>query len=337
MFERWGGLAVFFSRFLLTPLAIPINLLAGGTRYALWRYLGLVVAGEALWVVTFGGMGYLFADQWEAVSALMGNLSGAVAAAALGLTGAGYLLRRAWLGRRDLRFAIQGIRPARGGRASASAAESTTRGILNGEVPGWLGCQVNAKYNQQQSGVVGRPNGGESTCRKRSWWLTTKPACAPLSAITSPKKASRVVVAENGHDALYVARHERPDLILLDVMMPDLDGYEFLRAYRKGRNMPVILLTAKRGQGRQGGRPGARGRRLCDQAVRNAGTGRPDPRGAAAPGQDTAPDEVLRAADLALDRGSRSGSGRRATGPAHPLGVRAAGRADRFARARLLP
>ena len=108
-FERWGALAVFFSRFLLTPLALPINLLAGGTRYTLWRYLGLVVAGEALWVVTFGGMGYLFADQWEAVSALMGNLSGAVAAAALGLTGAGYLLRRAWLARRDLRCTIQKI------------------------------------------------------------------------------------------------------------------------------------------------------------------------------------------------------------------------------------
>jgi membrane-associated protein len=109
VFERWGGLAVFFSRFLLTPLALPINLLAGGTRYTLWRYVGLVVAGEALWVVTFGGVGYLFADQWEALSALMGNLSGAVAAAALGLTGAGYLLRRAWLGRRGLRSAIQGV------------------------------------------------------------------------------------------------------------------------------------------------------------------------------------------------------------------------------------
>ena len=109
MFERWGGLAVFFSRFLLTPLALPINLLAGGTRYTLWRYVGLVVAGEALWVVTFGGLGYLFADQWEAASALLGNLSGAVAAVTLGLTGGGYLLRRAWLGRRGLRSAIQRI------------------------------------------------------------------------------------------------------------------------------------------------------------------------------------------------------------------------------------
>ena len=138
MFERWGGLAVFFSRFLLTPLALPINLLAGGTRYTLWRYVGLVVAGEALWVVTFGGMGYLFADQWEAVSALMGKLSGAVAAAALGLAGAVYLLRRAWLGRRDLRSTIRGIIQHVGARSSASAAESATAGYSAAKSPAGL-------------------------------------------------------------------------------------------------------------------------------------------------------------------------------------------------------
>jgi hypothetical protein len=60
-----------------------------------------------LWVTTFGGLGYLFADQWEVVGTLISSLSGAVAAAALGLAGAGYLLRRAWLGRRGLRSAIQ--------------------------------------------------------------------------------------------------------------------------------------------------------------------------------------------------------------------------------------
>jgi two-component system alkaline phosphatase synthesis response regulator PhoP len=55
----------------------------------------------------------------------------------------------------------------------------------------------------------------------------------------------RVVTAENGRTALYVARHEKPDLILLDIMMPEMGGYEFLRAYRKERNTPVILLTAR--------------------------------------------------------------------------------------------
>lgn len=55
----------------------------------------------------------------------------------------------------------------------------------------------------------------------------------------------RVVVASNGEDALYSARKEKPDLILLDIMMPGMSGYEFLKTYRKERETPVILLTAK--------------------------------------------------------------------------------------------
>ncbi len=55
----------------------------------------------------------------------------------------------------------------------------------------------------------------------------------------------RVVAAENGQQALFAARQEKPDLILLDIMMPKMDGYEFLRAYRKEQNTPVILLTAR--------------------------------------------------------------------------------------------
>jgi two-component system alkaline phosphatase synthesis response regulator PhoP len=55
----------------------------------------------------------------------------------------------------------------------------------------------------------------------------------------------RVVTAENGRTALFTAQHEKPDLILLDIMMPEMDGYEFLRAYRKEQDTPVILLTAR--------------------------------------------------------------------------------------------
>ncbi len=55
----------------------------------------------------------------------------------------------------------------------------------------------------------------------------------------------RVVVADNGQNALYEARHEKPDLILLDIMMPTMDGYEFIRTYRKESETPIILLTAK--------------------------------------------------------------------------------------------
>lgn len=55
----------------------------------------------------------------------------------------------------------------------------------------------------------------------------------------------RVVVAENGQQALYTARQEKPDLVLLDIMMPKMDGYEFLKVYRKEQSTPVILLTAR--------------------------------------------------------------------------------------------
>jgi DNA-binding response OmpR family regulator len=55
----------------------------------------------------------------------------------------------------------------------------------------------------------------------------------------------RVVTAADGQNALYTARHDQPDLILLDVMMPKMDGYQFLRLYRQERQTPVIIITAR--------------------------------------------------------------------------------------------
>ncbi len=55
----------------------------------------------------------------------------------------------------------------------------------------------------------------------------------------------RVVTAENGRIALFTARQEKPDLILLDIMMPEMDGSEFIRAHRKEADTPIILLTAR--------------------------------------------------------------------------------------------
>ena len=55
----------------------------------------------------------------------------------------------------------------------------------------------------------------------------------------------RVVEAENGQEALFVARREKPDLILLDIMMPHMGGYEFMRAYTRESDTPIILLTAR--------------------------------------------------------------------------------------------
>ena len=116
----------------------------------------------------------------------------------------------------------------------------------------------------------------------------------------------RTVTAENGRDALYVARHEKPDLILLDIMMPEMGGYEFLRAYRKERNTPVILLTARLEESDKvlGLELGAddyvtKPFVMRDLAARIRAVLR-------RAGQETPPDEVLRAADIVLDKGRRT-------------------------------
>ena len=54
-----------------------------------------------------------------------------------------------------------------------------------------------------------------------------------------------VLTAGDGQEALAVARREKPDLIVLDLMMPVMDGYEFLRHYRQEAATPVVLLTAR--------------------------------------------------------------------------------------------
>jgi CheY-like chemotaxis protein len=60
-----------------------------------------------------------------------------------------------------------------------------------------------------------------------------------------------VLEADNGKDAVELVRRERPDLVLLDVMMPDLDGFEVARrlaADPKTREIPIVFLTARAGE-----------------------------------------------------------------------------------------
>ena len=55
----------------------------------------------------------------------------------------------------------------------------------------------------------------------------------------------QVVTAFDGREALFVARREKPDLIILDLMMPEMGGYEFMRVYNKEADTPIIILTAR--------------------------------------------------------------------------------------------
>lgn len=55
----------------------------------------------------------------------------------------------------------------------------------------------------------------------------------------------RVVEAHRGLEAIHQLRDAIPDVVILDVMMPDLDGFEVLKMIREISNVPVIMLTAK--------------------------------------------------------------------------------------------
>jgi DNA-binding response OmpR family regulator len=54
-----------------------------------------------------------------------------------------------------------------------------------------------------------------------------------------------VLAASDGREALNVVRSSNPDLILLDVMMPNMDGYQFISHLRHESSIPVIMITAK--------------------------------------------------------------------------------------------
>lgn len=58
-------------------------------------------------------------------------------------------------------------------------------------------------------------------------------------------KGYQTITALDGVQAITEARINHPDLILLDIMMPHMDGFEFIKTYRKESATPIILLTAK--------------------------------------------------------------------------------------------
>jgi two-component system alkaline phosphatase synthesis response regulator PhoP len=55
----------------------------------------------------------------------------------------------------------------------------------------------------------------------------------------------QVVIAMTGPDGLSMARRERPDLIVLDLMLPEMDGLDVCRTLRRESDVPIIMLTAR--------------------------------------------------------------------------------------------
>lgn len=95
-FNRWGGMAVVWTRFLITGIAVPVNLIAGTSGFGIKRFFIYDLLGEAVWIFGYGSLGYLFGTQWEVVSDVLSNVSGL----SLGLVILGIGI---WLGIRQLR------------------------------------------------------------------------------------------------------------------------------------------------------------------------------------------------------------------------------------------
>jgi two-component system alkaline phosphatase synthesis response regulator PhoP/two-component system response regulator VicR len=69
-----------------------------------------------------------------------------------------------------------------------------------------------------------------------------------LLQVNLQKAGYDVVSASNGNEALNIIKKEKPDLIILDIMMPEMDGIEALRKLKqdkKTKKIPVVMLTCK--------------------------------------------------------------------------------------------
>lgn len=67
-------------------------------------------------------------------------------------------------------------------------------------------------------------------------------------ATATTESAFRVICAENGADGLRAFKESNPDLILLDISMPDMDGHEVLRSVREVAQVLAIFMTALSGE-----------------------------------------------------------------------------------------
>jgi DNA-binding response OmpR family regulator len=71
------------------------------------------------------------------------------------------------------------------------------------------------------------------------------PKTASLVALYLEREGFHTAVARNGADALSLAKRSEPALVVLDLMLPKMDGWEVCRRLRRQSNVPVIMLTAR--------------------------------------------------------------------------------------------
>lgn len=68
---------------------------------------------------------------------------------------------------------------------------------------------------------------------------------AALVATYLEREGFRTIIARDGHQALDVVQGQRPDFVILDLMLPKLDGWEVCRQLRRTSDVPILMLTAR--------------------------------------------------------------------------------------------
>jgi len=100
-FWQHGALAIWLTRFVLTSLDVPTNLIAGGSGYEFRRFLVYGIAGRAAWLALYGGLGYAFGSQWQLASQAISSYGGWLGLGAV-VAGGLYLLGRKLRENQDL-------------------------------------------------------------------------------------------------------------------------------------------------------------------------------------------------------------------------------------------
>jgi len=99
---------------------------------------------------------------------------------------------------------------------------------------------------QEQTGIAGSTE--ESPTGKTVVCIEDEPEMIDLVRLILGRKGFKLIGAVGGREGLETVRRVRPDLVLLDLMMPDMDGWEVyqqMKADEELRDIPVIVVTAK--------------------------------------------------------------------------------------------
>ena len=116
--KKWGGLGIFFSRWLVIPLGPWLNLTSGITQYSYPHFLFWDVTGELIWVILYVALGAVFSDRVQVLTELLGNFIWV----AIGLIG---VVLFAWLLARYFRAARQAARTEKTKLGPAAPAETS--------------------------------------------------------------------------------------------------------------------------------------------------------------------------------------------------------------------